>query len=150
MPEHTASRRLQHATHSRRNRHTDRPGDIVRTGLVVVALILTQAACAPDAVSNREAKGFNAYLDSLPRRCPDLRVGRHDIADWLRTDGSAGGSDYVYWLDQTSRLYYNRITDEQYRDSVMGSLGGGRGDARAVDCMIASLPENRPMSPKAR
>ncbi|MDW3687492.1 hypothetical protein RA280_38320 [Cupriavidus sp. CV2] len=108
---------------------------------------LALCGCAPDSVRNFEAKGFNAYLDSVQRGCPNMMIGNNNISDWLRTDRGQNDSDYVYWLDQTSRLYYQRITPAQYRDSVIGALGRGKSDARAVDCIVRKLPAQRPISP---
>lgn len=104
------------------------------------------AGCAPDSVSNIEAKGFNAYLDSLKTACPNMVVGSSNISDWLRTSGSRDDDNYVYWLDQTSRLYYRRISPAQYRDSVSAALGG-KSDSRALDCIVRHLPAQRPTHP---
>lgn len=113
----------------------------LRLALAGSALVL--AACAPDAVRNIHAKGFNAYLDSLKTACPNMIMGSSNISDWLRTGGDSGDSNYVYWLDQTSRLYYQRISVKQYRDSISAALGG-RSDAPALDCMVRNLPADRP------
>jgi hypothetical protein len=102
------------------------------------------AGCAPDAVRTVDATGFNAYLDHLRTACPNLRIGANDISAWLRTSASTNDDDYVYWLDQTSRLYYRRITAAQYRSSVLGGLGGNWSDGPAVDCIVRQLPPNRP------
>ncbi|MHA7682758.1 hypothetical protein [Cupriavidus sp. PET2-C1] len=115
--------------------------------LACACAALALCACAPDSVRNYEAKGFNAYLDSVQRGCPNMMIGNNNISDWLRTDGGQNNSDYVYWLDQTSRLYYRRITPAQYRDSVVGALGQGKSDTRAVDCILGKLPARRPASP---
>ncbi|WP_316153895.1 hypothetical protein [Cupriavidus sp. BIC8F] len=104
------------------------------------------AACAPDSVRNIQAKGFNAYLDSLQTACPNMIVGSSNISDWLRASGSRDDDNYVYWLDQTSRLYYQRISPAQYRDSVSAALGG-KSDSRALDCIVRNLPADRPTRP---
>ncbi|MBB3015436.1 hypothetical protein FHX62_004121 [Cupriavidus alkaliphilus] len=104
------------------------------------------AACAPDSVRNLEARGFNAYLDSLQAACPNMVVGSSNISEWLRTSGSRDDDNYVYWLDQTSRLYYRRISPAQYRASVSAALGG-KSDARALDCIVRNLPADRPTHP---
>ncbi|SOY63387.1 conserved exported hypothetical protein [Cupriavidus taiwanensis] len=104
------------------------------------------AACAPDSVRNIEARGFNAYLDSLQAACPNMVVGSSNISEWLRTSGSRDDDNYVYWLDQTSRLYYRRISAAQYRESVSAALGG-KSDSRALDCIVRNLPAERPTHP---
>nr|WP_116332219.1 hypothetical protein [Cupriavidus taiwanensis] len=115
----------------------------LRAAGAAAASIALLAACAPDAVRSRQATDFNAYLDSLPAACPNLMVGTNNISEWLRTSGSRSDDDYVYWLDQTSRLYYQRISAQQYRDSVSAALGG-RSDSPALDCIVRHLPANRP------
>ena len=82
-------------------------------------------------------------LDSLKTACPNMIVGTNNISEWLRSSGSRSDDDYVYWLDQTSRLYYQRISAQQYRDSVSAALGG-RSDSPALDCIVRHLPANRP------
>ncbi|BDB27114.1 hypothetical protein CTP10_R45190 [Cupriavidus sp. P-10] len=113
---------------------------IIAAAAASVAML---AACAPDAVRNRQATDFNAYLDSLRTACPNMIVGTNNISEWLRTSGSRSDDDYVYWLDQTSRLYYQRISAQQYRDSISAALGG-RSDAPALDCIVRNLPTDRP------
>ncbi len=115
----------------------------LRAAGAAAASIALLVACAPDAVRNRQATDFNAYLDSLKTACPNMIVGTNNISEWLRTSGSRGDDDYVYWLDQTSRLYYQRISAQQYRDSISAALGG-RSDSSALDCIVRHLPANRP------
>lgn len=110
----------------------------------LAGLVACCAACAPDSIRNRQAVGFNAYLDSLREGCRDLRIGPHDVGDWLRSSGTTNDDDYVYWLDQTSRLYYQRITVAQYRTDVGAALNAGEGDKASLDCIIAHLPAVRP------
>ncbi len=117
------------------------------TASAILAAALGLAACAPDSVRNFEAKGFNAYLDSLQKSCPNMIIGTDNISEWLRTNGSGGDDNYVYWLDQTSRLYYKRISPGQYRDSITSAMGSGKGADRAIDCIVGHLPADRPSSP---
>ncbi|WP_439687913.1 Lipoprotein [Cupriavidus oxalaticus] len=115
----------------------------LRAAVAAAASVVLLAACAPDAVRSRQATDFNAYLDSLKTACPNMVVGTNNISEWLRTSGSRSDDDYVYWLDQTSRLYYQRISAQQYRDSVSAALGG-RSDSPALDCIVRHLPAKRP------
>ena len=117
-----------------------KPLCIIAAAAASVAML---AACAPDAVRSRQATDFNAFLDALPAACPNMMVGTNNISEWLRTSGSRSDDDYVYWLDQTSRLYYQRISAQQYRDSVSAALGG-RSDSPALDCIVRHLPAKRP------
>ncbi len=115
-----------------------------RLRLLTIIAVLGLAACAPDSVRNYEAHGFNKYLDTIQSACAGTRLGEHEVGDWLRSGTSDSDSDYVYWLDQTSRLYYNRITVPQYRDSIAGALGGNKSNAAALDCIVKHLPPDRP------
>ena len=50
-----------------------------RRALMIVATIAALAACAPDAVTNREATGFNAYINQIASACKPLMVGSYDM-----------------------------------------------------------------------
>ena len=50
----------------------------------------------------------------------------------------------MFWLDQTSRLYYQRISEPQYRSSIAGAMGGDKANAAALDCIVRHLPPDRP------
>jgi len=119
----------------------------VRLSAVTFALGLPLAACAPDSVRNFEAKGFNQYVDRIQNTCADTRLGTHAVGEWLRTGSDDSDSEYVYWLDQTSRLYYQRIDVPAYRASIAGAMGGDKINAEALDCIVRLLPPNRPYRP---
>ena len=103
------------------------------------------AGCAPDAVRNYAAVGFNGYLDSLKTACPNLQIGSNDIGLWLQYNSV--NDNYNYWLDMTSKLYYNRISPNEYQSSVSAQLGDGSSNARSFDCIIKNLPAQRPFAP---
>jgi len=102
--------------------------------LALCALAL--AACAPDAMNNRAATGFDGYVNTLQRACAPLQLGAYQLADPLM--GGAGGNSYDYWLDQTSRLYYRRIDPATYRESLNAFFGAG--NDRTIDCIVRNLP----------
>ncbi len=103
--------------------------------------------CAPEAFNNLQARGFNSYLATLQEQCRNFYIGPYNIQAWLRNGGDNDVDEYTYWLDQTSRLYYNRITFDQYRNSITGSLGGGAYNTQSFDCIRRLLPAHRPDSP---
>jgi hypothetical protein len=117
---------------------------MVRHVWLAVALTVL-AGCAPDAVRNYAATGFNGYLDSLKTACPNLQIGNNEIGLWLQY--SAANDNYNYWLDMTSKLYYNRISPNEYQSSVSAQLGDGSSNARSFDCIIRNLPAQRPSAP---
>ncbi|KAI3589100.1 hypothetical protein D9X30_5912 [Cupriavidus sp. U2] len=118
--------------------------------LLSIAVLTAAAgltACAPDSFRNYEARGLNNYLDKIQAVCANTRLNSRPLGEWLRSGSDDSDSNYVYWLDQTSRLYYNRITVPQYRDSIAGAFGGNQPNADALDCIVRNLPPDRPTSP---
>jgi hypothetical protein len=113
---------------------------LARAG-VSAAAVAVLAACAPDAMRNYQATGFNGYLNTLKSACPNLRIGASDVGQWLQYGG--GTNDYDYWLDMTSRLYYRRVSPAEYRSAVAAQLGASSANAAAFDCVIGNLPEQR-------
>ena len=104
------------------------------------------AGCAPDAVRSSQATGFNAYLKQLPTSCRRLQIGSQDLTEQISMN-DMGDNNYNYFVDQTSRLYYNRISEAMYRQSLVGFFGAGTGNDAAFDCIFRTLPPNRPNSP---
>ena len=104
--------------------------------LAAAAVALLVTACAPDANNNRAADGFNGYVNQVQRACAPVQLGRYQLANPLM--GGAGDGSYDFWLDQTSRLYYRRITPAQYRESLNAFFGAGNG--ATIDCIVANLP----------
>ena len=114
---------------------------VARAWASAVALA-TLAACAPDAMRNYQATGFNGYLNTLKTACPNLRIGANDVGLWLQY-GGGGTNVYDYWLDMTSRLYYRRVSPADYRNAVGAQLGPSSSNSAAFDCIIGNLPEQR-------
>ena len=107
------------------------------------AAIVALCGCAPDSISNRQATGFNAYLDQVAVQCKPLMVGSYDMTYRLTNKGIYG-DDFNYFFDLTSKLYYQRTTPEQYRSGINGFFGGGATTNGSIDCIIATLPAYRP------
>jgi hypothetical protein len=95
------------------------------------------AACAPDAVNNRAATGFDGFVNVISRACAPLQFGQYQLADPLM--GGAGGNTYDYWLDQTSKLYYRRIDPGTYRESLNAFFGAGNDGT--IGCILANMPK---------
>ena len=112
---------------------------------IAVAAMLALGGCAPDAIRNYAATGFNGYLDSLKTACPNLQIGSNEIGLWLQY--SSVNDNFNYWLDMTSKLYYRRISAPEYRSAVAAQLGDGSSNAASFDCIIRNLPEQRDMAP---
>lgn len=105
--------------------------------LVPIALVAAAlAGCAPDAMNNRAATGFDGFVNTLQRGCAPLQLGPYQMANPLM--GGATGNSYDFWLDQTSRLYYRRIGAAQYRESLNAFFGAGNDGT--IDCIVSKLP----------
>ena len=121
-------------------------GKLKRTASIGVALPLlaiVAVACAPDSVSNRQATGFNGYLNTLATSCRPLVIGPYDVGGWLMMRGS-DDSNYNYFFNMTSRLYYGSVSQAEYQDGVGSFLGPGSTNAQAFACIFANLPSQRP------
>lgn len=102
------------------------------TAAVAAALL---AACAPDAVNNRAATGFDGFVNQVQRACAPVQLGRYQLANPMM--GGALDGSYDYWLDQTSRLYYQTITPAQYRESLTANFGAGNDGT--IDCILGNF-----------
>lgn len=102
--------------------------------------------CAPDAWQNLRAVEFNRYLDRVQAECQPLWVGPLLLNSMPPVDGLGV---YDPWLDATSRLFYKRISEDQYRNFVTSQWPGAQ-TATSVNCLIAKLPKDRPEAPSGR
>jgi hypothetical protein len=114
-----------------------------RRVMVLCVLLAGVAGCAPDAVTNKQATGFNAFIDQIALACKPLMIGQYDMTYRLTTKG-VYGDNFDYFFDATSQLYYQRSTPDDYRSAINGFFGGGRTTDRGIDCIIANLPADRP------
>jgi len=113
---------------------------------VATALAVATVSCAPDAVRSVEATGFNAYMKKLGQVCQPLLIGGADVGEWIRMNDMSV-NNYNYFVDVTSKLYYNRLTQAGYRQAVEGFLGPGTSNDRSFECIYRNLPPDRPNAP---
>ena len=69
---------------------------------------------------------------------PYLQIGSNDIGLWLQYNSV--NDNYNYWLDMTSKLYYNRISPGEYQSAMGAQLGPGsipRGGS--LRCLVPRL-----------
>jgi hypothetical protein len=97
------------------------------------------SACAPDSWSNVQATGFNGFLKTIQVQCSPLLLGGQEMS-WALQSG-AGDNNYMYFLDQTSKLYYQKLSPSAYAESLTAFFGAGYD--RAINCVIAKLPADR-------
>ncbi len=112
---------------------------------VLLALACTGAlsACAPDAWNNVQATGYDAFLNEIATKCKPLLIGSRDMSFKILHNDSGDDSNYNYFLDITSELYYGRTSPEAYRSGISGFLGGGADTNRSLDCIMATLHARR-------
>jgi hypothetical protein len=105
--------------------------------LALLVVLLTIAACAPDAMNSRRATGFNAYLNTIATDCYPLQLGRSQMSEMILRNAIGDTDAYNYFLDQTSRLYYRTLSPAAYSSSINGFF---EGPSAAVGCILAKLP----------
>jgi hypothetical protein len=113
----------------------------MRTTAVAVLGASVLAACAPDAWTNAKASGFNAFLNHIAVACAPLEAGPLVITQNYYPPNYAQGQ-YDVWLDQTSRLYYQRISAQTYIENInnFSPLPGSRRSAKCVTEQLSSVP----------
>ena len=114
--------------------------------IVVLACAAVAVGCAPDSVRSVQATGFNAYVKQLPTSCKRLQIGSQDLTEQISMN-DMGNNDYNYFLDATSKLYYNRMSQDSYRQALVGFFGAGTYNDASFDCIFRTLPPNRPNAP---
>ncbi len=113
---------------------------------LAIAIVATTAACAPDAMRSREATGFNAYIQKIGQVCHPLQIGDQDITRYI-LEQATGENNYIYFIDNTSRLYYNQLSPASYRQALVGFFGAGTYNEQSFNCIFNNLPPNRPNAP---
>ena len=117
--------------------------------LAATATASVLAACAPDAWQSYKATGFNAFLDTVGNQCQPLWIGQQQLQQIDSQYALGWQSNFDVFLDNTSRLYYNRMSPADYRVAVQ-SIALTTTDSRtnrSIDCIIAKLPPDRPSKP---
>ena len=110
--------------------------------LLVLALVpVALVGCAPDAWNSRQATGYNAFVNRIAKECYPMQLGSDQMSDKIQRN--AMDDNYIYFLDQTSRLYYGTITQAAYRSSINGFFLGGATTDIALDCILSKLPQNQ-------
>jgi len=116
-----------------------------RTAYVLLALSIVAVGCAPDAMNNRQATGYNAFLNTIATSCNPLMLGDANVSEWIQ-NGGANNFNYSYFLDMTSKLYYGNISPAAYRDGITGFLGPSTRNEASFACIFRNLPQ-RPSAP---
>ncbi|HXX84961.1 MAG TPA: hypothetical protein VEN29_13385 [Casimicrobiaceae bacterium] len=111
-----------------------------------VGIATVAAACAPEAIRSNQATGFNGYFRQLPTACRPLIIGGQNVGDDIQMNNT-GAPNYAYFTQVTAKLYYHQLSPPEYRQAVVGFLGAGADSERSIDCIIRTLPADRPTAP---
>ena len=110
-----------------------------RAACVVVVLGIAAAGCAPDSVTNAQATGYNAYLNTIATSCNPLMLGDDNVSEWIQNNGT-NNFNYSYFLDMTSKLYYGNISQAAYRDGIIAFLGPSTRNDASFARIFRNLP----------
>jgi hypothetical protein len=105
--------------------------------IAAVAITATLAACAPDAW--KPAPGFDGFLNQVQNACYYQRIGLINVGDMLTNPGNMQAG---YFIDETSRLYYGKITRENWTSAVTAFIQGRASDP-GVQCVLSQLDKAR-------
>ena len=122
----------------------------MKTTSIAALWLALLAGCAPDAMDNLKATGFNGFIDRVSVDCAPLVVGSQVVtANYTAPDYAL--DLYDQWFDATSRLYYLRITPQAYLSEINNFFGDARTQASA-SCLVSKLPpaEQRSRAPSGR
>lgn len=117
------------------SRSAQREGGHRKTSLLAaVAATIALSGCAPDAVRN--SSPFDAWVNQLKTQCQFQRIGTAEVGQLL---GAYNQLPNDYFLDVTSRLYFGRVSPDQWTNTVT-ALSNGRASDPGVQCILSRLP----------
>ena len=115
----------------------------MKTHLTAIACAgLLLAACAPDAW--RPSPEFNGFLTHLQRACEGEMIGpRSSVDNLIRRSQSTAGN---FFMNQTSRLYFGKISEETWATQVSSFLNGWPSDP-GVKCVQREMKRYKAAKP---
>jgi hypothetical protein len=115
---------------------------------LVLASITLLAACAPgSAVRSVDTTGYNGFIRKIGAECQPLLIGSKDVGEMIRLENAGNDNGYDFFLDISSKLYYNRISFAAYRENLTAFFGTGTGNDAAFACIQRHLAAQRPNAP---
>jgi len=111
----------------------------MRTGfrVAVLACAAPLAACAPDAII--PSQPYDAFLARVGEACRGKPIGPYTVDQLARRSQSKAGN---FFMDQTSRLYFGRLSPRDWTTQVSGFLRGWPEDP-GIDCVLREYNEVR-------
>ena len=104
--------------------------------VLLSALVVSVSGCAPGAWNAQS--GYDVFMNTIETDCPQ-RIHGVEISTLENNDAS--------FLDINSRLYYGKISADQFREYVNGFYGESPETNQAIDCIIAHVPKTAPAAP---
>lgn len=101
-----------------------------RNGLAAVCGGVLLSACAPDAWKSSDP--FNNFLNQVSAECYYDALSSTTVGELLQPGGSDNAS---YFLDVTSRLYFGKITPQDWTLQVTSQLQANATD-RGIKCLL--------------
>ena len=101
--------------------------------------LLALAGCggsliAPDSLV--EDRGDEAFVDQLVAACGQRELGRQPLNYLVQVET---GDANIYFIDQTSKLYFGRVDRQGYASNLNTFLPGDNQDA--LKCIFAQLDQ---------
>jgi hypothetical protein len=101
-----------------------------RNGLAAVCGGVLLSACAPDAWKSSDP--FNNFLNEVQAECYYDPLSSTTVGELLEPSASDNAS---FFLDVTSRLYFGKITPQDWTLQVTGQLQANATD-RGIKCLL--------------
>ncbi len=101
----------------------------------VASLLVALAGCAPDAW--KASTPFDSWLTTVRSACNSRMIGMYEVGNLLNMNIS---DEATIFLDQTSRLYFGRISPDQWTLTVASALNGRASDP-GIGCVLGQLPK---------
>ena len=95
--------------------------------------IAALAGCAPDAWNANS--GYDGFLNQVEKACYYKPIGMENVGDIIN---SPGNMNSVYFLDETSRLYFGKISRDNWTSAVT-AFSQGRPSDPGVQCVLDEL-----------
>lgn len=89
---------------------------------------------APDSLV--ENPGDEAFVDQLVKACGKRELGRQPLNYLVQVET---GDDNIYFIDQTSKLYFGRVDRQAYASNINTFLPGDNQDA--LTCIFSQLDQ---------
>lgn len=99
----------------------------------VLCSLAALAGCAPDAWN--ASSGYDGFLNQVEKACYYKPIGVVNVGDMINNPGNMNST---YFLDETSRLYFGKISRDNWTSAVTAFIQGRSSDP-GVQCVLEQL-----------